>query len=175
MFTTLILCLSTAFASPPDDDFAPGPPDMEERGGRDPGKDGEKFMKHFSEISERLGLSADQKAAIEKLYFDNKTTGIDLKAKSAKARLEMERLMMADTLDEKAALKAYDAAAAAEVDVRRNELKLLLGIRKTLTVEQWKQLSAMRDEARDARRDRRKERRGEGGEGGEGGPPARPE
>ncbi len=172
MFTTLCFVLSTAFATPVDlSDFAPSPGMGEPGGGgRERPGDGERLMKHFSKISDRLALSAEQKAAIEKLYFDNKSAGIDLKARSEKARLELERLMHADAVDEKAALKAFDAAADAEVEVRRNDLKLMLGIRKTLTADQWKQLDAMRDEARDQRRER-KAGGPEGGPGGPGGPP----
>ncbi len=167
MLTILFLCLSTAFASP-FEPLPPGGPDQGEHGGGGRGNEGEKLMKNFSKLSERLGLSAEQKTAVEKLYFDNKAAGIDLKAKSDKARLEMERLMMAPTVDEKSAIKAFDAAAGAEVDVRRNDLKLMLGIRKTLTAEQWSQLDSMRDEAKGERRERREEKR-DGGRGeGEG-------
>ncbi|MSQ00933.1 MAG: periplasmic heavy metal sensor [Myxococcales bacterium] len=167
MLTILFLCLSTAIASP-FEPHPPGAPDLGDNsgGGRHGDDRGENLMKNFSKLSERLGISAEQKAAIEKLYFDNKTAGIDLKAKSDKARLDMERVMMAPTVDEKAALKAFDAAGSAEIEVRRNDLKLMLGIRKTLTAEQWTQLDSMRDAAKENRRERRKDQRdGRDGDG----------
>ena len=136
MLTTLCLVLSTAFASPPEPPPPPGPPDSEERGGgRSRADDGARLMKHFPEIAQRIGLNDDQKASVEKLYYDSKSTGIDLQAKSDKARLELERLMMGATVDEKAAMKAFDAAAGAETEVRRNDLKLMLGLRKILTAD----------------------------------------
>ena len=173
MLTILFLCFSTAFASP-FELLTPGGPDHGDQGGGGragggAGSEGEKLMKNFSKLSERLGLSPEQKAAIEKLYFDNKAAGIDLKARSEKVRLEMKRLMMAPAVDEKAAITAFDAAATAVVDVRRNDLKLMLGIRKTLTAEQWTKLDSMRDEAKGQRRERREGKRdGRGGpDGGE--------
>lgn len=157
---TLLCLLTTAFAAPPEPPQPPQPPAAErgQRGGpREESAD--RLMKHFPEIAQRIGLSAEQKAAVEKLYYDNKLAGIDLKAKGEKARLELEHLMLGDTVDEKAALKAFETAAAAETDVRRNDLKLMLGIRKQLTAEQWSSLRAMRDERRGDRKDKR-----EGGE-----------
>lgn len=156
MLTLLVLLQSAAFAAPAEPPQPPQPPGGEHGqrgGGREESAD--RLMKHFPEIAKRLGLSAEQKAAVEKLYYDNKLAGIDLKAKGEKARLELEHLMLSDTVDEKAALKAFETAAAAETDVRRNDLKLMLGIRKQLTAEQWSSLRAMRDERRGDRKDKR--------------------
>ncbi len=169
MLTTLILLFHTALAAP-EPPPPPGPPDTEERGGghgrgHDDADGGERLMKHFAAISKKLGLNAEQKASVEKLYYDSKSTGIDLQAKSDKARLELERLMMGDTVDEKVAMKAFDAASSAEVEVRRNDLKLMLGLRKILTVEQWAQLKEMRESGKEERHGRR------GGEDDDDGPP----
>jgi Spy/CpxP family protein refolding chaperone len=169
MITALALFVSAALAAPPTPPEPPEPPSSGERGGRMSGRDddAERLMKHFPEIAERLGLSAEQKTAVEKLYYDSKSTGIDLKAKGEKSRLELERLMLGDTLDEKAVLKAFEAAAVAETAVRRNDLKLMLGIRKQLTAEQWAGLRAMRDERRGGKRGRGGPERDDDREGGE--------
>jgi Spy/CpxP family protein refolding chaperone len=158
MLTILCFALHSALAAPPDaPPPPPGPPDTEEHGGgrggreHDRGEESDRLMKHFPEIAKKLGLNADQKASVEKLYYDSKSTGIDLQAKSDKARLELERVMMADTLDEKTALKDFEAAAAAETEVRRNDLKLMLGLRKILTPEQWTALKELREEKRERR------------------------
>jgi Spy/CpxP family protein refolding chaperone len=123
------------------------------------GNDGARLMRHFPEIADRLGLSDAQRDAIEQSYYDNKATGIDLEARAEKARLELQRQMVASTLDEKAVLKAFDAVAAAEVETHRNDLRLLLAIRKQLTPEQWKQLTSMREQMRSMRREERREER----------------
>lgn len=161
MITTLCLLASTTFAAPTEAPRPPEPPSSGEHGNRGGGREesAERLMKHFPEIATRIGLSSEQKAAVEKLYYESKVTGIDLKAKGEKARLELERLMLAETVDEKGAMKAFEAAAAAETEVRRNDLKLLLGIRKQLTAEQWTALRAMRDERRGERKEHREERK----------------
>jgi len=160
MLTILCLLASTAFAGSPSEPPTPSePPSQQRGGGRGGGEESaDRLMKNFPEIAKRIGLSTEQKASIEKLYYENKSAGIDLKAKGEKGRLELERLMLADTVDEKAVMKAFDTAALAETEVRKNDLKLMLGIRKQLTAEQWSSLRSMRDEVRGERREKREKR-----------------
>lgn len=155
MLSLILFAATSALAAPPTPPQPPSPPNMEERGG---GDESDKLMKHFPEIAERLGLTADQRTKVETLYYENKLAGIDLKAKSERARLELQRGMLATTdYDEKAVLKSFESAAAAETEVKRNELKLMLSLRKVLTAEQWAQLKDMREERREGRRERRHE------------------
>lgn len=155
MLSLILFAAHTALAAPPAPPMPPAPPDMEQRGG---GDEGDKLMKHFPEIAERLGLTAEQRTKVETLYYENKLAGIDLKAKSERTRLELQRGMLATTdYDEKAVLKAFESAASAETEVKRNELKLMLSLRKVLTSEQWAQLKEMREERRGERRERRHE------------------
>jgi Spy/CpxP family protein refolding chaperone len=163
MLLALLLCLSHAYAAEHEDDDHGGMM-MGMHDGR--GRDGARIMRRLPEISERLGLNEQQRDAIEALWYETRAAGIDLEARSDKARLELHRLMTADTLDEKAVSKAFDALAAAETDERRNDLKMLLGVRKSLTAQQWQSLCAMKrgghgadhDEERGERRERKGER-----------------
>lgn len=170
MLVALVLALSTAFASPDEDDDRgmsgmSGMPGM--HGGmasdgfalRGRANDGARLVRHLPELAKALGLSDAQRDAIEQAYYDNKANGIDLEAKAEKARLELQRQLMAATLDEKAMLKAFDAVAAAEVETHRNDLRLLLAVRKQLTPDQWKQLTGMREQMRSMRREERREER----------------
>ncbi len=157
MLTTLCLFTSIAFATPPEPPQPPSQPPASERGARGGAREesAERIMKHFPEIAAKIGMSSEQKSAVEKLYYESKLVGIDMKAKGEKARLELERVLLADAIDEKAALKAFETAAVAETDVRRNDLKLMLGIRKQLTAEQWTALRSLRDDRRGERQDDR--------------------
>jgi Spy/CpxP family protein refolding chaperone len=163
MLLALLLSFSFAYAGDHDDDDDHGGMMTGMHDGR--GRDGARLMRRLPEISERLGLNEQQRDAIEALWYETRAAGIDLEARSEKARLELHRLMTADTLDEKAVSKAFDALAAAETDERRNDLKMLLGVRKSLTAQQWQSLCAMKrgghgdhDEERGERRERKGER-----------------
>lgn len=164
MLLAILLSLSHAWANDHEDDDDRGGAvmDMHGRGGN-----GARLMRHLPEIAERLGLNEQQRDAIEALWYENRAAGIDLEARSDKAMLELHRLMMADTLDEKAVTKAFDAVAAAETEERRNDLKMLMGLRKQLTAQQWQSLCAMKRGGRgghgehDEERDERRERKGE--------------
>jgi Spy/CpxP family protein refolding chaperone len=149
----LFLAHSLAFAAPP----SPPPPPGDYDGGGSaydagessrPESEEDGMMRRWTQIAQDLGLDDKQRDSIQKLYYESRMARVDLQAKEERARIDLERLMMADTLDEKAVLKAFDTQAAATTELRRNRLQLQLGIRKALTPEQWQELSAMRESRR---------------------------
>lgn len=98
----------------------------------------------FEAIGDRLGLSDDQRAKVSDIVYDYQTRQVDLRAKVDKAEIELARVLDAEKPDDKAVLKAVDALIAAEADVKRNKVLMMLEIRKVLTPEQWRQLEEIR-------------------------------
>jgi len=151
---SLFLTLAPAVAGPPGDELDAMA--MDDEGGGHGRDDTDRLARHFPEVAERLGLSAEQKAKVEDAFYASHQSRIDIKARKAKAGLDVKRLMSAEKLDEKALSKAVDALVAAEGDLRRNQLALLVEIRKVLTPAQWEQLEAMRAEGRAERKSERR-------------------
>jgi predicted transposase len=143
--TTLFLCLSLLGATPA---FAEEP-------GDDDAAAAEMMPGHFDEIAAKLGLSEEQKSKVSDIVYASRSAKVDIDGRAEKAKIELKRLMMADPIDEKAVMKALDTLNAAEGDLRKNKIQLMLSIRKELTADQWKQLVAMRKDMREERRERR--------------------
>ena len=107
----------------------------------------------FEEIAAQLELSAAQRKTLTDAVYSANTAKIDLEARVEKARLEVRHLLAAEPLDEKAVLKATDALSAAEGELRRNRVQLVLAVRKSLTADQWTELVAIRQERKASRRE----------------------
>jgi Spy/CpxP family protein refolding chaperone len=111
----------------------------------------------FEEIAAQLELSAAQRKTVTDAVYTANTAKIDLEARVEKARLEVRHLLAAEPLDEKAVLKATDALSAAEGELRRNRVQLVLAVRKALTADQWTELVAIRQERKASRRSEKDE------------------
>lgn len=111
----------------------------------------------FAEIAAQLDLSAAQRKTVTDAVYTANTAKIDLEARVEKARLEVRHLLAAEPLDEKAVLKATDALSAAEGELRRNRVQLVLAVRKALTADQWTELVAIRQERKASRRSEKDE------------------
>jgi Spy/CpxP family protein refolding chaperone len=97
-------------------------------------------------MKERLGLTEAQVSQLEKLRTDERRAAIQRRADTQLARLELEQLLKADTVDEKAVAARvkqltdlHGAALNAKVDGR-------LALKKILTPEQQEKLRQMRAE-----------------------------
>ena len=100
----------------------------------------------FEMMQERLGLTEAQVGQLEKLRDEARRAAIQRRADEQLARLDLEALMKAETLDEKAIAAQvkkltdlHGAALKARVDGR-------LALKKILTPEQQQQLKALRSE-----------------------------
>lgn len=131
----------------------PPPPPSADFGADD--VDDEEFVSHFDEIASEIGLNGDQQSKLRAAFYDSHMARIDVKAKKDKAELELKKLLAADTVDEKAVNKSLESALAADGDLKRNRVQLLIATRKIVTLDQWHQLVAMRHERRGERRARR--------------------
>ena len=106
----------------------------------------------FEAIASQLELSAAQRKSVSDAVYSANTAKIDIEARADKARLEVRHLLGADTLDEKAVLKATDTLSAAEAELRRNRVQLVIAVRKSLSAEQWGELVEIRQARKAARR-----------------------
>ena len=106
-------------------------------------------------IADRLGLSEEQRQAIEKEQVNFQKTHGELRAKMEKAALKQARLMTAEELDESALMAAVEETGRIHTEMAKLRIRHLLFMRKTLTPKQIEQ-------ARTAIRSRMKSRHEEG-------------
>ncbi len=92
------------------------------------------------QMVERLAITADQKKKMEDIFQQYRLKLIDAKASLEKAEAVMEPLVAADTPDEAKIIAQIDKVAQARAELEKANARMLLGIRQTLTPEQWKKL-----------------------------------
>jgi Spy/CpxP family protein refolding chaperone len=102
---------------------------------------GGKWWKN-SELVKKLGLNEAQVQQIEKIFQDHRLQLIDLRATLEKQEVTMQPLVDAERPDEAKVTAQIDKVAQARADLEKSNAKMLLAIRRILTVEQWKQLQA---------------------------------
>lgn len=102
---------------------------------------GGKWWKN-SELVKKLGLSEAQVQQIEKTFQDHRMQLIDIRAALEKQELTLQPLVDAERPDEAKVTAQIDKVAQARADLEKSNAKMLLAIRRILTVEQWKQLQA---------------------------------
>ena len=102
-------------------------------------------------LVEKYKLTDTQRKAMDDIYQQHRLTLVDLHATLEKQELEMEPLIKADQPDEGKILSQIDRVAQARAELEKANARMLLGLRKELTPEQWKQLAADRAARRDAR------------------------
>lgn len=102
---------------------------------------GGKWWKN-SELVKKLGLNESQVQQIEKTFQDHRMQLIDLRAALQKQEVTMQPLVDAERPDEAKVTAQIDKVAQARADLEKSNAKMLLAIRRILTVEQWKQLQA---------------------------------
>jgi len=81
---------------------------------------------------------------MDDIYQQHRVTLVDLHATLEKAELAMEPMMKADQPDESKILAQIDQVAQARAELEKANARMLLEIRRQLTPEQWKQISADR-------------------------------
>jgi periplasmic protein CpxP/Spy len=93
---------------------------------------------------EKLKLTDAQRKAMDDIYMQHRLKLIDLHATLEKAELAMEPLIGADQPDEAKILAQIDQVAQARAELEKANARLLLGLRRQLTPEQWKVMKADR-------------------------------
>ena len=94
------------------------------------------------EMAQKIGLSADQQKKMDDIFQQSRLRLIDLNAALQKEETIMEPLMSADTPDEGKVLAQIDRVAQARAELEKANARMLLGIRRVLTPDQWKKFQA---------------------------------
>ncbi|MFZ4619987.1 MAG: Spy/CpxP family protein refolding chaperone [Bacteroidota bacterium] len=93
---------------------------------------------HERKMPNDLNLSDIQKEQFEKIEFDTQKKQIDLGAKLATLKLEMNRLMSADQMDKSAIEKKMNEIATQSIALRMNHLNAWSEKNKLLNADQQK-------------------------------------
>jgi Spy/CpxP family protein refolding chaperone len=89
---------------------------------------------------QKLGINSDQQKKIEDIFQQHRLKLVDLDATLRKEEITLEPLMAADSPDETKTLAQIDKVAQARAELEKANARLLFGIRRVLTPEQWKKL-----------------------------------
>jgi Spy/CpxP family protein refolding chaperone len=128
-----------------------------------------------TEVSQKLGLSADQQKKMDDIFLQSRLKLIDEHAAVEKEEAILEPLLSAEQPDEARILSQIDKIAQARAELEKANARMLLGLRGALTTAQWKTLQTLGPDDRRGRRgpdDRRGRRGPDGAPNGNGGPPA---
>jgi protein CpxP len=157
-----VVCLgvSAAWAQGPGGDMGPGMephrPPMERAMGPWGGGPGGPHLDHGrwwndTHLVEKYKLTETQRKAMDDIYQKHRLTLVDLHATLEKAELALEPLIQEDQPDEGKILAQIDRVAQARAELEKANARMLLGLRKELTPEQWKQIQAFRAAHREGR------------------------
>jgi len=94
------------------------------------------------EMAQQLGLTADQLKKMDDVFQQARLKLIDLNAVLQKEEVIMEPLVAAEQPDEVKIVAQIDKVAQARAELEKANARMLLGIRRVLTAEQWEKLRA---------------------------------
>ncbi len=97
-----------------------------------------------SELMRKIGVSDEQVQKIDKIFQDHRLQLIDLHAALEKQEAILEPLIEAGEPDESQVDAQIDKVAQARANLEKSNTRMLLAIRRVLTVEQWKKLRDLR-------------------------------
>lgn len=100
-----------------------------------------------SEIVSKLRLSDAQVSQLNTVFYNHKLKLIDYGAEMEKQDLKLQALLDADQPDEGQVGSQVDQVLAARGKLEREYTMMNLNLRKVLSVEQWRQLKAVRGDA----------------------------
>jgi len=93
-----------------------------------------------SDLAQRIGLTDAQSQQIEKIFQEHRLQLIDLHAGLEKQEALLEPMMESDHPDEAQVNSQIDRIAQARGALEKSNAQMLLGVRRVLSVEQWKKL-----------------------------------
>lgn len=102
-----------------------------------------------SKVAEKLNLTDSQIKQLEDAFYQHRLKLVDIGAAMEKADMKLQQMLDADTVDESAVNAQVDQVLAARGQMEREFTNMNLNFRKILTLDQWKQLRAMRGETQD--------------------------
>jgi Spy/CpxP family protein refolding chaperone len=95
------------------------------------------------DVAQKLGLTADQQKKMESVFEQSRPGLMDLSGTVRKEEETMAPLLAADQPDESKILGQIDRIAQARAELEKANARMLLGLRRILTPDQWKTLQAM--------------------------------
>ncbi len=117
----------------------------------------------FLALSEKLGLSDEQKSEIESIKLKAEKAAIPREAELKSARLDLRELLKADKVDRAAVRRKLEEISKLRVELKMIRINSMLDAKAVLTPEQLKKLKEIRKEAAERRiklmRERFRERR----------------
>lgn len=102
-----------------------------------------------SKVAEKLNLTDSQIKQLEDAFYQHRLKLVDIGAAMEKSDMKLQQMLDADTVDESAVNAQVDQVLAARGQMEREFTAMNLNFRKILTLDQWKQLRAMRGENQD--------------------------
>ncbi|MBI3476014.1 MAG: periplasmic heavy metal sensor [Acidobacteria bacterium] len=99
-----------------------------------------------TEISKKLQLSDGQIQQLDQIFFDHRVKLIDHGAEMEKQDMKLQSLLDADQPDEGQIGSQVDLVLAARGKLEREYTFMNLDLRKVLSLDQWRQLKAVRSE-----------------------------
>ena len=94
------------------------------------------------EMAQKLGLTADQMKKMDDIFQQFRLKLIDLNASAQKEEAIMEPLVGAEQPDATKIVAQIDKLAQARAELEKANARMLFGIRRLLTPEQWNKLKA---------------------------------
>ena len=94
------------------------------------------------DMAQKLGLTADQQKKMDEIFQESRLKLIDLNATLQKEEVILEPLIAADQPEEGKILAQIDRVAQGRAELEKANARMLLGIRRVLSADQWKKLSA---------------------------------
>jgi len=99
-------------------------------------------------VAQQIGLTDDQKTKMDDIFQQHRLQLIDLNATLQKDEVILHPLLEADQLDEAKILSQIDAIAQARAELEKANARMLFGIRRVLTPDQWKKVQTLARERR---------------------------
>ncbi len=99
-----------------------------------------------SKIAAELRLTPAQVNQIEQAFFDHRLKLIDLRADLEREETRLQPLMEADQVDEAKVSAQIDLVLAARGRLEKAHTMMMLALRRSLSVEQWKKLESIKRE-----------------------------
>jgi Spy/CpxP family protein refolding chaperone len=93
-------------------------------------------------MAQRIGLSQAQQRKMDEVFQQSRPQLIDLNAALQKQEALLEPMLAADAIDDDKVLAQIDRVIQSRAALERANSVMLLGLRKALTTEQWRQLQA---------------------------------
>jgi Spy/CpxP family protein refolding chaperone len=103
------------------------------------------------ELATKLGIKPEQIAALQAAQYENEKTMIKLRGDFELARLEVRKLVDADSVDKAAVMAAIDNAGKIGTEIRKAEMSQMLKAREILGKDT---IAKIREEMRDRRQQR---------------------